>query len=195
MDPATPFRGRSRGCGDCSDIFPVDRTPDPRSSIPTSAARTLLQHDARFFAIGFPTAAASLPTAGSAVFEGIVIGRATADRPAYFPRTYEPAEYRLTGSLRVMVNFGARTAVVELQVRGRQFDCRVTCQPDISIGATGSGTSANGIASFDLPGGSARFFLAGPSAEEIGGSLLTTVVDPNEARRTLTLVSGGTARR
>ncbi|MCD2323286.1 hypothetical protein LQ953_04555 [Sphingomonas sp. IC-56] len=153
------------------------------------------QYDARYFAYGFPTAVAGVPSGGSASYSGPLIGRATGDSPASFPRDFEGAQYKLTGTFILEVNFGANTARLLVVFQGTQFDCRVTCGAPITLQFEAQGNLSGGAASFQLPGGSAGFLLGGPAAEEAGGSFVFSANDPSDTRRALTVAGSAAGKR
>ena len=155
------------------------------SVVDTPGGRLLV--DLRTFAYGVPTPAASLPTTGTVTFAGPLVGRATGNKPG---ASGTSNVYRLSGSYQMVPNYAASTATLKLTITGTAVGCS-PCAPNISLTQDVSGTIAAGVASFTLPGGNARFFIASPTAVEAGGSFVFTATDPNEAG--VTMVVAGSA--
>jgi hypothetical protein len=152
--------------------------------------------DLRPFAYGVATAATGangIPTTGTHTFNGLVIGQATGNKPAGLATASNI--YQLTGTLQVVANHAAATATIKLTLNATPTGCS-PCGAAVPLTYNGTGTLAAGIASFTLPGGgTARFFLAGPSAAEIAGSFVLTAADPNEAAVTMTLAGSAAGKR
>ncbi len=152
--------------------------------------------DLRPFAYGVVTPATGttgVPTTGTNTFNGFVVGQATGNKPAGL--TTASNIYQLSGALQVVANYAAATATLKLTLSATPTGCS-PCGAAVPLTFDGTGTLAAGVASFTLPGGgTARFFLAGPSAAEIAGSFTLTAADPNEAAVTMTLAGSGAGKR
>lgn len=152
--------------------------------------------DLRPFAYGVATPATGttgIPTTGTHTFNGLAVGQATGNKPAGL--TTPSNIYQLTGTLQVVANHAAATATIKLTLTATPTGCS-PCDAAVPLTFDGTGTLAAGVASFTLPGGgTARFFMAGPSAAEIAGSFTLTVADPKEAAVTMTLAGSGAGRR
>jgi hypothetical protein len=166
----------------------ADATGGPRQHI-----------DLRPFAYGVAADPTTVPTTGTATFNGLVLGQATGNKPG---TTGTSNIYQLSGSFQIVADYAAGTATLKLVVAGDATGC-TTCPADLSATYNSTaGTLASGVATFTLPGGgSARFFLAGGAvatgstavipATEIAGSFSLTAADPNEAAVTMVLAGSG----
>ena len=159
-----------------------------------STAGPRLHVDLRPFAYGVASTGTAIPTTGTVTFNGLIVGQATGNKPG---ATGTSNIYSLTGTFQLVANFAASTATLKITVAGDSTGCTPACSPDINLTYDSTaGTIASGVMSFTLPGGgTARFFLAGTAASEVGGTLALSAADPNEAAVTMVVAGSAGGRR
>ena len=136
------------------------------------------------------TPAASVPMSGTATYSGVILGEAyPSQTPALTSR------YDLTGTFKIVIDFGARTYTGSLSITGTDPSGGVL---DLGTFSIVQGSVPGSIAAFDgkVQGGALIGALAGPNAEELGISfqfLSTAHVGTNFYG--ITIAASGAAKR
>lgn len=145
-----------------------------------------------FFSQVTPTAA--LPAA-TAVYNGAIYGFAS-PKNGVSPSTTTPfgQAYIISGTLRLTVDFSARTYTGTLTVNGVSDQSTTT---SVSLGdiSLGTGTIANSSFSGSLNDGALLGSFAGPGAQELDGTLRLSLLDPRQNSIPLSLVAAFVAKR
>lgn len=152
-----------------NDLLALDYASFGMYTVNFSQPRSYDLYDRRLFAYGVRTAVSDLPRTGVSTYTGIVSGFATRNDWVY------PRKYSISGRIQISVDFVAQTFTGTLTLKATSGE---SAPYDIIIPLTQTGGAS--LTQLSGAAGQGRFagFLAGPAAQELGGSFSLQIPDP-----------------